>query len=154
MGTLFHLFGDSLAEQMTARRHVYRHAPLLQDALIDLHTARLRDDVLHSTVRIDQRMVDDLVGLETEATALVEGSHLYRPTMDLSRVILPEEQKQLILETITGFPAFSSRPAGAISTSGSNTACGLVSSFTGLVGVERPLWPMHWPVIWDNASYW
>ena len=106
VGTLLHLFWDSLAEQMTARRHFYRHAPLLQDALIDLHTARLRDDLLHSTVRIDQRMVDYLVGLETEATALVEGSHLYRPTMDLSRVILPEEQKQLILETITGFPAF------------------------------------------------
>ena len=106
VGTLLHFFWDSLAEQITARRHFYRHAPLLQDALIDLHTARLRDDLLHSTVRIDQRMVDYLVGLETEATALVEGSHLYRPTVDLSRVILPEEQKQLILETITGFPAF------------------------------------------------
>ena len=87
VGTLLHIFWDTLEEQITARRHFYREAPLLQDALIDLHSTRVTNELLHSDARIDRRMVDYLVGLETEATALVEGSHLYRPTVDLDRVV-------------------------------------------------------------------
>lgn len=106
VGTLLNIFWDTLEEQITARRHFYREAPLLQDALIDLHGAPFQDDLIRSDVRIDRRMVDYIVGLETEATALVEGSHLYRPTVDLDRVVLPEAQKQRIVETVTGFPGF------------------------------------------------
>ena len=106
VGALLHLFWDTLEAQITARRSFYREAPLLQDALIDLHSTRVTNELLHSDARIDRRMVDYLVGLETESTALVEGSHLYRPTVDLDRVVLPEIQKRLIVETVTGFPAF------------------------------------------------
>jgi hypothetical protein len=106
VGALLNLFWDTLEEQITARRSFYREAPLLQDALIDLHSTRVTNELLHSNARIDHRMVDYLVGLETEATALVEGSHLFRPTVDLDRAVLPETQKRLIVETVTGFPAF------------------------------------------------
>jgi SpoVK/Ycf46/Vps4 family AAA+-type ATPase len=107
VGTLLNLFWDTLEEQITARRHFYREAPLVQNALIDLDSTPFQDDfIIRSDVRIDRRMVDYIVGLETEATALVEGSHLYRPTVDLARVVLPEAQKRLIVETVAGFPAF------------------------------------------------
>jgi SpoVK/Ycf46/Vps4 family AAA+-type ATPase len=106
VGTLLHLFWDTLPEQIAARKFFHREAPLLQDALIDLATTPFKGDLACSDVRIDRRMVDYLVGLETEATALVEDSHLYRPTVNLDRVILPAAQKRLIVETVTGFPAF------------------------------------------------
>ena len=99
VGTLLSIFWDTLQEQIVARKHFHREAPLLQDALIDLAMTPFQADLVHSNVRIDRRMVDYLVGLETEATALVEDSHLYRPTVNLDRVILPEAQKRLIVET-------------------------------------------------------
>lgn len=91
---------------MAARRYFYRDAPLLRDALIDLHIDAFADDLLSGKVHLDRRMVDYLLGLETEAASLIEGSHLYRPTVDLDRVVLPEIQKRLIVDTVTGFPAF------------------------------------------------
>lgn len=37
---------------------------------------------------------------------LVEGSHLYMPTVTIEQVILPEEQKKLIVETVSNFDKF------------------------------------------------
>src|SRR5262249_15686287 len=68
VGMLLHLFWDILEEQITARRHFYREAPLVREALIDLYSTPFQDDFIRSDVRIDRRMVDYLVGLESETT--------------------------------------------------------------------------------------
>ena len=48
-----------------------------------------RDD----QVDIDRRMVDYVVGLETEFGELVEGSYLYTPTVAIDQVVLPAHTK-------------------------------------------------------------
>lgn len=44
---------------------------------------------------------------DTELSELVEGSHLYTPVVDLSQVILPDDQKQLITRTVGNFDSFA-----------------------------------------------
>ena len=39
-------------------------------------------------MEIDRRMLDFIVGLDREFSELVEGSHLYTPTVDLNQVRL------------------------------------------------------------------
>lgn len=56
---------------------------------------------------MDRRMLDFLVGLDTEFSDLVDGSHLYFPAnVRLEDVVLPDEQKALIVETVQNFAAY------------------------------------------------
>jgi SpoVK/Ycf46/Vps4 family AAA+-type ATPase len=52
-------------------------------------------------------MLDFIVELDAEINEMVEGSHLYTPTVKLENVILPEDQKKMIVETVTNFDAFA-----------------------------------------------
>jgi len=101
---LLNFFTDSLEEQVRARRHFYRDGALVRDGLITL--GGYASDVMEMDIAIDRRMTDFLLGLETEASSLVEGSHLYTPNVDLDRVVLPEDDKRLIVETVEKYPAF------------------------------------------------
>ena len=56
---------------------------------------------------IDRRMLDFLVGLDTEFSDMVDGSHLYFPSaVQLTDVVLPQDQKSLIVETVENFAAY------------------------------------------------
>lgn len=56
---------------------------------------------------IDRRMLDFLVGLDTEFSDMVDGSHLYFPSaVHLEDVVLPQDQKKLIVETVENFSAY------------------------------------------------
>ena len=56
---------------------------------------------------IDRRMLDFLVGLDTEFSDMVDGSHLYFPSaVQLEDVVLPTDQKKLIVETVENFAAY------------------------------------------------
>ena len=52
-------------------------------------------------------MLDFLVGLDTEFSDMVDGSHLYFPSaVQLEDVVLPQDQKKLIVETVENFAAY------------------------------------------------
>lgn len=52
-------------------------------------------------------MLDFLCGLDTEFSDMVDGSHLYFPSaVQLEDVILPQDQKKLIVETVENFAAY------------------------------------------------
>ena len=56
---------------------------------------------------IDRRMLDFLVGLDTEFSDMVDGSHLYFPSaVQVEDVVLPQDQKKLIVETVENFAAY------------------------------------------------
>lgn len=56
---------------------------------------------------IDRRMLDFLVGLDTEFSDMVDGSHLYFPSaVQVDDVVLPQDQKKLIVETVENFAAY------------------------------------------------
>ena len=85
-----------------------------------------RGNFLDSTVELDRRLLDYIVGLDTEINELVDGSvrlslllilifylisyysfqDLYTPDVTLQDVALPDEHRQLIKNTFLSFEQF------------------------------------------------
>mmetsp|Transcript_18421 Transcript_18421/g.55530 ORF Transcript_18421/g.55530 Transcript_18421/m.55530 type:complete len:1186 (-) Transcript_18421:1035-4592(-) len=98
---------DSLQEQISARKFFYKSARLIKDGIVSLSGTDFSKDIMDQGVDADRRMLDFLVGLDTEFSDLVDGSHLYFPAhVHLKDVILPSEQKDLITDTVRNFAAY------------------------------------------------
>jgi len=54
-------------------------------------------------VELDRKILDYIVGLDTEMNDLVEGSDLYTPQVSFDDVVLPKEKKELIQSTIRNY---------------------------------------------------
>ncbi|RME80202.1 MAG: AAA family ATPase, partial [Planctomycetota bacterium] len=104
VGTLIEIFVEGLKNRVECRKYFYKNAPLVRGGLVNIDS--YYGDLLSASIDIDRRMLDFLVGLETEFEELVEGSHLYMPKVTIDRVILPEEQKNIIINTVKSFPSF------------------------------------------------
>lgn len=103
-GDVLQLFSSGLEERIRNRQYFYRDAQLVSDGIIqvDSHFGELSN----SSVTLDPRMLDFLLGLETEKAQLVDGSQLYHPSVELSQVILPDKQKDRIVRTVKNYGAF------------------------------------------------
>ena len=55
-----------------------------------------RGNFLDSSVELDRRLLDYIVGLDTEINELVDGSDLYTPSVSLGDVALPPEHRQAL----------------------------------------------------------
>jgi SpoVK/Ycf46/Vps4 family AAA+-type ATPase len=99
------LWCSSLEERISRRRHFYKNATLVREGMIRLDDT-LGSDLESCTVDIDRRMMDFLTGLDAESGELVDGSHLYTPRVRIEQVVLPRDQKQLILDTVRNFTTF------------------------------------------------
>lgn len=103
------VFCDSFKEQVMARTHFYKSSKLVARGLIKLRTitySRGGGDLMDQQVELDRRMLDWIVGLDTEMNELVEGSHLYKPKVSMEQVVLPDEQKEMLLWTADNFDKF------------------------------------------------
>jgi hypothetical protein len=69
--------------QVLARTYFYKSSKLVARGLIKVRVgssyARGGGDLMDHQVELDRRMLDWIVGLDTEMNELVEGSHLYTP---------------------------------------------------------------------------
>lgn len=63
-------------------------------------------DLSETQVEIDRRLMDYIVGLDTELNEIVDGSELFFPKVSLNQVVLPTENKTLIMDTIKNFDVF------------------------------------------------
>jgi SpoVK/Ycf46/Vps4 family AAA+-type ATPase len=63
-------------------------------------------NLMDQDVELDRCMLDWIVGLDTEMNELVEGSHLYKPKVSMEQVVLPDEQKEMLLWTADNFAKF------------------------------------------------
>uniref|UniRef100_A0A0G4HU76 AAA+ ATPase domain-containing protein n=1 Tax=Chromera velia CCMP2878 TaxID=1169474 RepID=A0A0G4HU76_9ALVE len=106
VGTLLSLFCASLDEQIRSRRFFYKSATLIREGVVSLNQPVFTGDLLEASVEVDRRLLDFVVGLDTEFSELVEGSHLYAPTTSIADVVLPEDQKNLVIETVSSFDNF------------------------------------------------
>lgn len=61
---------------------------------------------METNVEVDRRLLDYIVGLDTELSEIVDGSDLFYPKVSFSQVILPDETKNLILDTLQNFDTF------------------------------------------------
>lgn len=51
-------------------------------------------------------MLDFIVGLDTEFSELIDGSHLYMPSVCLEDVVMPEDTKKMVLDTVQNYAVF------------------------------------------------
>ncbi|CAK9229367.1 unnamed protein product [Sphagnum troendelagicum] len=104
------VYFDSFKEQvLNLHGHFYKSSRLVARGLIKMRTAsytRGGGDLMDQQVELDRRMLDWIVGLDTEMNELVEGSHLYKPKVAMEQVVLPEEQKEMLLKTVDNFAKF------------------------------------------------
>jgi SpoVK/Ycf46/Vps4 family AAA+-type ATPase len=106
VGDLLTLWTDGLEEQVARRKHFYKSGTLLKEGLIRIESTFV-GQLTDQDVAVDRRMMDFIVGLDSEAGDLVEGSHLYSPKVRLESVVLPPDQKRLVIDTIGCFEALS-----------------------------------------------
>lgn len=76
IGRLIALFCEGLEEQIGARVYFYRNSQLVKEGLIHVSDPPLlsRGNFLDSIVELDRRLLDYIVGLDTELNELVDGS--------------------------------------------------------------------------------
>eukprot|EP00122_Pirum_gemmata_P015388 Pgem_evm1s14382 len=67
---------------------------------------RMETNIMNVHLSLDRRMLEFFLGVDSDFSELVEGSHLYQPKQNIANVILPDTQKNLILETVRNFETF------------------------------------------------
>lgn len=94
-------------------QRVYEEKKFLNDAkLVKYNLIHLDESTLNKNsfknmeVSIDDRLVNYFIGEDFNISNFVDGSFLYRSNIKLENVILPDDTKQKILETIKNFPLF------------------------------------------------
>jgi SpoVK/Ycf46/Vps4 family AAA+-type ATPase len=100
------LFCHTLEEQIQYRKYFYKSATMVHEGMINVHNLGLTGDISSATVELDRRMLDFCVGLDTEFSEVVEGSHLYHPKTKFEQVIVAQDQKRMILETVSNFETY------------------------------------------------
>ena len=76
---LLRAFSHSLQHQIEHRKYFYKSAVLVREGILVLHGDELGADLTQTLAEIDRRMLDFVVGLDTEFSELMDGSHLYTP---------------------------------------------------------------------------
>lgn len=90
--------------QVAKRTYFYKSASLVRRGIVKLPARHPSDmDLLNLPVVVDRRILDWVVGLDTEISELVEGSNLYAPTVQMVDVVLHAEQKTEILAAVESF---------------------------------------------------
>jgi len=103
---LLRAFSHTLQAQIEHRKHFYKSAVLVREGILVLHGDELGADLTQTLAEIDRRMLDFVVGLDTEFSELMDGSHLYTPQVDIEEVVLADAKKQLVLDTVRHFDTF------------------------------------------------
>lgn len=132
-----YLFTENLTDQIAARQHFYKSAPLIQHALI--HLSNTFDVFRKSEVSIDRRLTDFLIGLDTEFNELVDNSHLYMPKTRMDSVVLPRRQKDQVLRTIESLKIMNRMRRKISFDQISNRGSGVVMLFYGPSGTGKTL---------------
>jgi len=103
---LLRAFASSLQQQIRHRRYFYKTAVLVREGILVLHGDELGADLTQTLAEIDRRMLDFVVGLDTEFSELMDGSHLYSPTVKIDEVVLAESKKKLVIDTVKHFETY------------------------------------------------
>ena len=110
VGTLISLHaGDVLKDQVNARKYFYRRAALVKGGIVSISESQFRTggDLIDCSVEIDRRMVDFIVGIDTEIDNIIEGGECFTPKVKWSDVVLPPKTIQLLKETVDSNQKFA-----------------------------------------------
>ncbi|CAE7203586.1 cdc48, partial [Symbiodinium pilosum] len=94
-------FCRDFKEEVQKRVYFYKSS-----GIIRIGAGARSGDLTCHTVHIDRRILDFVVGLDTEINEVVEGSNLYKPSATLQQLVLPEDMKSSILALVDNFEQF------------------------------------------------
>lgn len=99
---------DSVAEKVAARRYFMLDATLIKHHLILMERDRWRgeEDILSLDLKLPRRVLNLVLGADAVDESLVSFSKLIEPVVDLSQVVLPEEQKRRVLRLVSHHAEF------------------------------------------------
>ncbi len=103
IGEIITALSSGFRYEIENRKYFYKNARLVRDGIITIQDF---DDIKRAGVEIDRRMMDYLLGIDTEINEFIEGSHLYTPNVKLGQVILPDAQKEIIMKHVENFHKF------------------------------------------------
>lgn len=103
IGEAIQNFATSLEDKMLARKYFYKTSRLIKEGILCISQNDFMEDLSHCSIDLDRRMFDFLVGLDTEFSEVVDGSHLYIPNVSFDDTVLPVGIKNKILERIEKF---------------------------------------------------
>lgn len=140
IGTAIGLFCDTLQEEIHSRTYFYKNSKLVSEGLVHINDPPLhnRGNFLDCVVELDRRLLDYIVGLDTEMNELVDGSDLYTPEVTLSQVSLPPEHTNILLNTFESFDLFQ-KTCKDLRLSTKGTAQGICLLFYGPSGTGKTM---------------
>ena len=109
VGQALAILCTSFHAQVEHRRHFYKSGKLLSHGIVNLVRSRWHSgsgDLTDSRVVLDRRVLDFVVGLDSEINELVEGSDLYEPKVDLRQVVLPHGHLDALVAQCKAYAAF------------------------------------------------
>lgn len=107
ISSILFLLIDDPRQRIREKRIFLRSGTLARGGLVHVEDRDdLQKQLLDCPVVLDNRLIEHLIGENYDVSDYVEGSRLYRPNTPLENVVLPGDDKQLVLDTIEGFPAF------------------------------------------------
>ncbi|KEG11353.1 AAA ATPase [Trypanosoma grayi] len=145
VGYILFVLCDTLRERVAARKSFYQSGPLLSNGVLSLSLdgggrTCFNTDLMDYVVDIDRKIVDHLMGTDTETAEMVPGSRLYTPTVPMANVVLPHSVTDLVLTTIQHYSMFEEckRSCGFGEGLGASTS-GLVFLFYGPSGTGKTM---------------
>lgn len=103
IGDAIQNFATSLEDKMLSRKYFYKTSTLIKEGILCISQNDFMEDLTNCSIDLDRRMFDFLVGLDTEFSEVVDGSHLYIPNVSFDDTVLPANVKNKILERIEKF---------------------------------------------------
>eukprot|EP00731_Ephydatia_muelleri_P000672 Em0001g672a len=140
IGTAIGLFCDSLHDEIRSRTFFYKNSKLVSEGLVHINDPPLhnRGNFLDCVIELDRRLLDYIVGLDSEMNELVDGSDLYTPEVTLAQVSLPPEHITMLLNTFESFDLFQ-KTCKDLGLSTKGTARGLCLLFYGPSGTGKTM---------------
>ncbi len=109
VGQALSILCQDFNSQISHRKYFYQSSKLLKNAVISLSKSRWHvgtGDLTENRIVLDRRILDWVVGLDSEINELVEGSDLYEPAVNLTQVVLPTGYVDAILSQCQSYDEF------------------------------------------------
>ena len=155
-------FCATFKEQVEMRPAFYKTSRLVKSGVVKVATPSWSTSELgECSVTLDRHTLETALGLQTEISEVVQGSNMYLPTVSMDRVILPDDQKALVMETVANFEKFKAfrakqlkgapslaEPTATLESCAADSDASAALA-TGILVQETAVVPIKKPVVWD-----